>query len=257
MYLVLSCSSLSSFISRHLALLLQVHLEIGNNTLALQIPNFDARLRGSAEPVPVRAKAQSIHNGASLQRVQHLPLRQIPQQNHTVLPCARAQGAVRRHHHRVHIPGVAAQRRAQLAIGQVPHLHRLIPRSGDNRGLAVVGGEPDAGDPIGVRIAVLDRVLALAEGVPELDRLVARRRHDLAVVGGEGDGEDVLGVADEAAGGLPRLQVPEAELGVPGGGERELAVGGEDDVLDEVRVAGEAAGGDAVVAVLLGEVPED
>lgn len=48
---------------------------------------------------------------------------------------------------------------------------------------------------------VLDLELALAEGVPELDGLVAGAGDDLSVVGAEGDGEDVLGVANEALGG--------------------------------------------------------
>ncbi|GFQ06919.1 guanine nucleotide-binding protein subunit beta-like protein [Phtheirospermum japonicum] len=45
----------------------------------------------------------------------------------------------------------------------------------------------------------------------------------------ERDGEDVLGVADEAVSCFACLQVPEAELAVPGAGESELAVRGEGD----------------------------
>uniref|UniRef100_J3M9I1 Uncharacterized protein n=1 Tax=Oryza brachyantha TaxID=4533 RepID=J3M9I1_ORYBR len=140
---------------------------------------------------------------------------------------------------------------AQLAVCEVPDLHAAIPRARDDGGHQGVGGEPDAGDPPAVTIAgakvPADGILALAEGVPELDCVVTRRGDDLAVIDGEGDGEDVLGVADEAAGGGPGGEVPEAELAVPGPGERELAVGAEDDVLDEVGVAGEAAERDAVL----------
>lgn len=64
-------------------------------------------------------------------------------------------------------------------------------------------------------------------------------------------------MADEAAGGGSGLEVPEAELTVPGAGEGELSVGGEDDVLDKVGVSGEAAAGDTVGTVLLGESPDD
>lgn len=57
------------------------------------------------------------------------------------------------------------------------------------------GGEADARDPVGVALALGgDRVLALAQGVPELDGLVAGGGHDLPVVHGEGDGEDILQV---------------------------------------------------------------
>jgi hypothetical protein len=73
-----------------------------------------------------------------------------------------------------------------------------------------------------------DSVLAVSEGVPELDGSVARAGDDLAVVGGEGDGEDVVGVADESAGGHTGGQLPQTEGLVPGRGERVGAVRGDD-----------------------------
>ena len=73
-----------------------------------------------------------------------------------------------------------------------------------------------------------DGVLAVAEGVPELDCSVARAGHDLAVVGGEGDGEDVVGVAHEAAGGVAGCELPQAQGLVPGGRESVGTVRGDD-----------------------------
>ena len=64
-----------------------------------------------------------------------------------------------------------------------------------------------------------DGVLAVTEGVPELDGAVARAGDDLAVVGGEGDRQNVVGVADEAAGGGTSGELPEAEGLVPRRGE--------------------------------------
>ena len=84
---------------------------------------------------------------------------------------------------------------------------------------------------------LLDVVLALAKGVPELDRLVARARDDLPVVGAEADRQDIGLVADEATGGEAGVKIPKTEGVVPGRGESELAVGGDDDVRDEVVVA--------------------
>lgn len=62
---------------------------------------------------------------------------------------------------------------------------------------------------------ILDIVLALPEGIPELDRPVARARDNLPVVCREADGEDIGGVADETAGGETGVQVPEAKCVVP------------------------------------------
>jgi hypothetical protein len=64
-----------------------------------------------------------------------------------------------------------------------------------------------------------------------VSHLVAGARDDLPVVQGEGDREDVLGVANEAAGGGARVEIPKAEGSVPGARKGELAVGGHDDIL--------------------------
>jgi hypothetical protein len=104
------------------------------------------------------------------------------------------------------------------------YLDELVPTSGDNDGVLRVGREANARDPLGVAL-VGDGVLAVTEGVPELDGSVTRSGNDLAVVGGEGDGEDVVGVADEAAGGDTSGELPETEGLVPGRGEGVGAVG--------------------------------
>ena len=81
---------------------------------------------------------------------------------------------------------------------------------------------------------VTDGVLALGEGVPQLDGLVPAGGHDLPVVGGEGHGHDVLGVVLEPAGGLAGAQVPQTKVLVPGARESKVSVRGEDNVGDEM-----------------------
>ena len=146
----------------------------------------------------------------------------------------------------------------------VTNLDELVPASGDDDGVLGVGGEADAGDPVGVAL-VGDGVLAVTERIPQLDAAVARPAHDLAVVGREGDGQNIVGVADEAAGGLAGRELPEAEGLVPGGGKSVGTVRGDDlemvrgfvfvvietrkisyTVGDDVRVTVEAALGVAV-----------
>ena len=107
------------------------------------------------------------------------------------------------------------------------HLDELVPTSRDDDGVLGVGREADARDPLGVAL-VGDGVLAVTEGVPELDRPVTGSGDDLAVVGGEGDGEDIAGVANKAAGGGASGKLPEAEGLVPRRGESVGTVGGDD-----------------------------
>lgn len=107
------------------------------------------------------------------------------------------------------------------------YLDVLVPTSRDDDGVLGVGGEADAGDPLGVAL-VGDGVLAVTEGVPELDGPVARTGDNLAVVGGEGDREDIVGVANEAPGGGTGGELPQAEGLVPGRRESVGTVRGDD-----------------------------
>ena len=74
--------------------------------------------------------------------------------------------------------GVAGQVGFQLAVVQVPDLDELVPTARDDQ--RVLGGrrEADAGHPLGV-VLIGDGVLALGQGVPQLDGLVAGTGHDL------------------------------------------------------------------------------
>lgn len=64
-----------------------------------------------------------------------------------------------------------------------------------------------------------DGVLAVAQGVPQLDGAVTRAGNNLPVVGRERDGQNVVGVADEAAGGGASGELPKAEGLVPRSGQ--------------------------------------
>ena len=104
---------------------------------------------------------------------------------------------------------------------------------------------------------ILDVILALAKGIPELNRPVARARDDLTVVSGEADREDIGGVADETTGSAASVEVPQAQRVVPGRRERELAIGGDDDVRDEVVVPVEDTLWVTVLVLVTRELPDD
>jgi len=60
-----------------------------------------------------------------------------------------------------------------------------------------------------------NRKLTIAQSVPEFNGLVSTSRNNLSVVSTEGDAEDIVCVADETAGGLASVQVPQTEGLVP------------------------------------------
>ena len=94
------------------------------------------------------------------------------------------------------------------------YLDIFIPSTRDDDGVRVVGREPNAGHPVGVTL-LLDGVLALSKGVPQLDGLVAGSRDNLTIVSRESHAHDILSVVLKTAGGLASAQVPEAEGLVP------------------------------------------
>eukprot|EP00013_Stygamoeba_regulata_P022432 CAMPEP_0177653034 /NCGR_PEP_ID=MMETSP0447-20121125/13493_1 /TAXON_ID=0 /ORGANISM="Stygamoeba regulata, Strain BSH-02190019" /LENGTH=297 /DNA_ID=CAMNT_0019156409 /DNA_START=34 /DNA_END=927 /DNA_ORIENTATION=- len=234
-----------------------VAVELGDHALGLEIPDADAGGGTSAQPVAVGREDEAVHLSSGVQAVQVLALVEIPEHGGVVLAARSAQAAVGAHGHAVDGAGVALQVGGELALCQGPHLDHLVPAGAHDERVGGVRGEAHAAHPLGVRALTVDGVLALAEGVPQLDGAVAATAHDLAVVAAECNAQHVLLVAHEATGGLTGAQVPEAEAAIPAAGEGELAIRAHLHVGHKVRVALEALARHTVRTVLTGKVPDD
>lgn len=104
---------------------------------------------------------------------------------------------------------------------------------------------------------ILDIILALSKGVPKFDCSVTRTRDNLSVVCAEANRQDIGGVANESAGGLTSVQIPETQGVVPRGGKGELSIGRDDDVRDEVVVAMKNSFGVAIRVFITSKLPDD
>lgn len=104
---------------------------------------------------------------------------------------------------------------------------------------------------------ILDIILALSKGIPELDGPVAGPGDDLPIIGTEADGKDVRSMADETTRGLAVVQVPETESMIPRSREGKLAIGGDDDVRYEVVVSVQDTFWIAVRVLVTGQLPDD
>jgi len=145
----------------------------------------------------------------------------------------------------------------QLAVGQVPHLNQLVPAAGDDDRVSRCGGEAHTTHPAGMRIRVLNSILTLPQGIPQLDGLVPRAGHNLPVVNRECNTENILGVSYKAPGCRTCVQIPQSQGSIPRAGERKLSIRRDDHILDKVRVASEAATREAIVSFFSGQVPDD
>lgn len=192
----------------------RVVTKFADDGLGFEIPDLDARVRGGAKPVSVGGEAEGVNDIIGFKRVQMLAFLEIPQHRHAVLTTGSAQRAVGRDGHGVQVTGVVNEGSSELAICQVPHFDHLVPTAGNNQRILGARGESDTGYPLGVAL-VHDGVLALTEGVPQLDSSIAGSRYDLTIVGGERHGKDILGVSYEATGGLASGEIPKTESMVP------------------------------------------
>ena len=110
--------------------------------------------------------------------------------------------------------------------------------------------------PFGVSI-LLDVKFTFTEGIPELDRFVARAGDDLPVIGAEADRQNIGSVPDEFPGRLAGVQVPEAEGVIPRSGKSELAIRRDNDVGNEVVVSVKNAFWVAERVLVSGQLPDD
>lgn len=169
-----------------------------NHLLACQIPNFNRRSIGDTQPVAIGREAQGIDDVVVVQSVQVLAIIQIPQQSLAILATGSAQWSIGRDSDGVQISIVSIVVQLQLAICQIPDLNGAIPATADDDWIDLIWRKTNARDPVRVTI-FLNGVLALGEGVPQLDGLIAWAWHNLTVVSWEGNWEDVLKLRENFA----------------------------------------------------------
>lgn len=139
---------------------------------------------------------------------------------------------------------------------RILYLNELIPAGRHDNRSAGVRRETNARDPLAV--AVLGNVkLAVAQGVPDLDVLVARSRHNLTVVWGEGYREHVIGVTDKALSGLTSVQVPKTNSLVPRSRQSKVTIGRNSNVLNKVIMPMKTFARISVVQILTGKIPHN
>ena len=227
-----------------------------DDALGLEVPDLNAVVGGGTEPVVLGGERQGVDGGASGQRVQVLALIDVPEHGSSVLATRGDEGTIRGDGQSVDDSVVADKVGSQLAVGQVPHLDDSVPTSRHDQGLLSGGRETDARDPV-VVLVLLDGVLALTKGVPELDGLITTGRDDLSVIGGETDGEDITLVGEERSDRLSLVQVPQSQGLVPRSRQGVSTIGRKDNIGNRAVVTGQGLTGISVVLALGGELPDN
>ena len=232
----------------------KVGLELVNESSLLEVVDLDTRGGGSAEPVSVRREGQSMDLITGGERVKVLVLNEVPEDDVTVLATGSAKRSIRGDSDGGNVTSVANVVSNELGVLDVPNLDKLVPTGRDDGSLllVLVRRESNGGDPVAVALVVLESVLALTNGVPDLDLTVTAGRDNLSVVGREGDGKNVTVVADKSLEGLAGGKVPKTKSLIPRGRDGVRTVLRDSNILNDVRVTSERSLGDTVGLVITG-----
>lgn len=210
--------------------------DVGKELLGGKVEDLDTVLGTNDEPVESLGEEDAVNGGLAIVGGEPLALDEVPNHDGAVTGSGGEVGGTVDHVEGVDLGLVSSEGVHEGHVQVVPDLDGLIPGGGDaDSGLGGVV-ELDAGNGISVLVLV-DGVLALGSGVPDLNLLVEASSDDLSIVGGKGNGEDVLGVTDELVDGSAAGDVPESDGAVPGGGEGESGVTGEANLRDEMGVS--------------------
>ena len=101
-----------------------------------------------------------------------LVLVKVPKHGLAVLSSGSSERTIRGDGDCVEVSVVSDVVSLELAVCKVPHLDVLIPSTRDKDWVLLVRTESDTTNPLRVAI-ILDGVLALSKGVPQLDSLVS------------------------------------------------------------------------------------
>jgi len=225
--------------------------EFTDADLGFQVPDFDGRGSGSAQPVSGGGEDQGVDDVVGNEGRQVTSFVEVPQHGGTVFATGGAQRTIRGDSDGVNIAGVSHQVGSELAVAEVPDLDNLVPSSRNNKRLVEVGGESHAGNPLSVAV-FSHGVLAFTQSVPQVDGLVTRTGDNLSVVSGKGNTQHIVGVVDESLGGGTRSKLPQSEGSVPRSRQSELSIGRDGDILDKVAVSGQTSSGIAISFFIIG-----
>ena len=202
-----------------------------------EVEDLDAGLGGNDEPVETLGEEDGVDGGVAVVLGEPLALDDVPNHDLAVTGAGGEEGGVLDDIEGRDLSLVTLAGVEEGHVEVIPDLDGLIPRGGDAESGLLGVVETDNGDGISV-LVLLDGVLALGAGVPDLDVSIERASDDLSVVSGKGNGENVSLVTNELGDGGAGGNVPKTHSAVPGGRESEARVAGELDFRDEMRVTG-------------------
>ena len=149
--------------------------------LGWEVEDLDAVLGGDDEPVELLGEEDAVDGGLAVVRGEVLSVDDVPDHDHAVVGTRGEVGGVLDNIEGGNLSLVSSESVHEGHVEVVPDLDGLVPGGGDADGWLLGVVESDAGDGIFVHVLV-DGVLALGAGVPDLDLSVETSGYDLSVI---------------------------------------------------------------------------
>ena len=169
------------WLSMHLVWLSRVSSDLLKDFLGWEVEDLDAVLSGNDEPVKFLREEDAVNGGTTVVRSEVFSVDDVPDHDHTVVRAGSEVGRVFDDIEGGNLSLVSSESVHKGHVKVVPDLDSLIPGGShtDSWLLGVV--ESDTGYGIFVWVLV-DGMLALRTGIPDLDVSIKTSSYDLSVI---------------------------------------------------------------------------
>jgi len=203
---------------------------------AWEVIDLDTFLGTNDEPVKLGGEEDNVDGRFSINLIKMSTLNKVPDVDLTVSTTGGDEVGVWCEIKSVDLSLMSDESVHKSHNGVIPNLDGLVPGGRDDDWGLEILEISDAGNPVSVLVGI-NGEFALTVDVPDLDLLVHGTGGNLSVIWGESNGQNILGVTNKGGSGGGRLEVPESDGTIPGGGESESGILGEIEVGDEMGVS--------------------
>ena len=210
--------------------------DLFKNLLWWEVKDLDAVLGGDDKPVEFLGEENTVDGRSTVVLGEVLSVDDVPDHDHTIMRARCEIGRVLDNIKGGNLSLVSSESVHKGHVEVVPDLDSLVPGGSNADGWLLGVVESDTWYGVFVLVLV-NGMLALGTGIPDLDVSIKTSGYDLSVISWKGNWEHISLMSNELANSSAGSDVPESDSAIPGSWEAESRITGEFDFADEVRVA--------------------
>jgi len=169
------------WLSMHLVWLSGVSSDLFKDFLGWEVEDLDAALSGNDEPVKFLGEEDAVNGGTTVVRSEVFSVDDVPDHDHTVVGAGSEVGRVFDDIEGGNLSLVSSESVHEGHVEVVPDLDSLVPGGSNTDGWLLGVIESNTGYSVFVWVLV-DGMLALGTGIPDLDVSIETSGYDLSVI---------------------------------------------------------------------------